>query len=60
MPLLDDIRNVHFSEKASAADLPVTAYVRDAAFGRELTAGSQVVAELRRLGGFAEASLHRK
>ncbi len=39
------------AKKASAADLPVTAYVRDAALGRELAAGSQVVAELRRLGG---------
>jgi glycerol-3-phosphate dehydrogenase len=39
------------AKKASAADLPVTAYVRDAAVGRELAAGSQVVAELRRLGG---------
>jgi len=29
----------------------VTAYVRDAALGRELAAGSHVVAELRRLGG---------
>ena len=38
------------AKKASAADLPVTAYVRDAALGRELAAGSQVVAELRRLG----------
>ncbi len=39
------------ARKASAADLPMTTYVRDAALGRELAAGSQVVAELRRLGG---------
>jgi len=38
-------------KKASAADLPVTAYVRDAALGREIAAGSRVVVELRRLGG---------
>ena len=38
-------------KKAAAADLPVTAYVRDAALGREIAAGSHVIAELRRLGG---------
>jgi len=38
-------------KEAAAADLPVTAYVRDAALGREIAAGSHVIAELRRLGG---------
>lgn len=41
-------------KESVGADLPVTAYVRDAALGRELAAGSQVVAELRRLGGLQE------
>lgn len=39
------------AKKASAANLSVTAAVRDAALGRELAAGTQVVAELRWLGG---------
>ncbi len=39
------------AKKASAANFRVTNYVRDAAIGRELDAGTLVVAELRRLAG---------
>ncbi len=46
-----DIEWARVEKRAAAADLSVTAYVRDAALVREISAGSQVIAELRRLGG---------
>ena len=40
--------------KAGAAQVPVTSYVREATLNREIAAGAQVVAELRRLGGLQQ------
>ncbi len=47
--LSDDERRV-VNAKAAAAQLKVTDYVRQAALHREVAAGANVIAELRRLG----------